>query len=499
MQGIRLRARMVYALLALGLATASALPAQGLTTLYSFCTGSGGNCPDGKNVYAGLVQGPDGSLYGTTYQGGAYGGGTVFKIGPSGGLTTLYNFCAVSGCADGEFLYAGLTLAPSEIFYGISQGGGTNGYGTVFTITRAGALTTVYNFCSQSMCADGGYSYGGLFQSTINGAFYGTTFVGGGIGRGEHGTVFKITSSGALTTLYNFCHPSDCPDGFSPMTGVIQASDGNFYGTTFDGGAHVGWVLGLGDVGTVFKVTPAGKQTTLHSFGTKAGFADGCSPRAGLVQGSDGNLYGTTSLNGTYGNYGTIFKITTSGSLTTLYSFCAVSGCPDGANPAAPLIQATDGNYYGTTKFGGAGNGGTVFQITPAGTLTTLYSFCAQAGCADGQYPYAGLFQGTDGNLYGTTYQGGAAGSGTVFKLSVGLGPFVEMLPASAAAGTAVKILGTNLTGATSVSFNGTAAVFKVVSASLITTTVPTGATSGAVQVVTPGGKLLSNVPFTVR
>jgi len=500
MQANRLRARAVYALIALDLAAASGLPAQALTTLYSFCTGSGGNCPDGENVYAGLVQGLDGSLYGTTSQGGAHGGGTVFRISPSGSLTTLYNFCAVSGCADGEFLYAGLTLATSGSFYGITQGGGANGYATVFSITPAGVLTTLHSFCSQSGCADGGYPYGGLFQAT-DGAFYGTTYVGGNVNtQSPDGTVFKITSSGALTTLYRFCRGfSTCPDGSSAMGGVIQASDGNFYGTTYTGGTRLGWAEALGDVGTVFKITPGGKLTTLYTFGSNGGFADGCGPRAGLVQGSDGNLYGTTSESGAHGNYGTIFKITPGGNLTTLYSFCAVSGCPDGANPAAPLIQATDGNFYGTTHFGGLYNGGTVFQITPGGALTTLYSFCAQAGCADGQYLYAGLFQATDGNLYGTTYQGGAAGRGTVFRLSGGLGPFVKVLPASAAAGTAVKILGTNLTRATSVSFNGTAAVFKVVSASLITTTVPAGATSGTVQVVTPGGTLLSNVPFTVR
>jgi uncharacterized repeat protein (TIGR03803 family) len=141
------------------------------------------------------------------------------------------------------------------------------------------------------------------------------------------------------------------------------------------------------------------------------------------VQGSDGNFYGTTFQSGApYGDFGTIFKITPSGSLTTLYSFCALIGCTDGANPDAPLIQATDGNFYGTTQFGGAYNGGTVFQITPEGTLTTLYSFCAQPGCTDGQAPYAGLLEGSDGNLYGTTYQGGAAGMGTIFKLSVELG-----------------------------------------------------------------------------
>jgi uncharacterized repeat protein (TIGR03803 family) len=443
---------MVYALFALGLAAANALPAQVLTTLYSFCTASGGNCPDGENLYAGLVQGLDGSLYGTTYQGGTYGGGTVFKIGTSGSLTTLYNFCAVSACADGQSPFAGLTLATGGNFLGTTQGGGANSYGTVFSITPAGVLTTMYNFCSQSRCADGGFPYGGLFQAT-NGVFYGTTFVGGHAnGESPEGTVFKITSSGALATLYQFCHGfGTCTDGSAPLAGVIQASDGNFYGTTFTGGTKGGWPAGLGDNGTVFQLTPGGTLTTLYSFDNSSSYAYGSWPRAGLVQGSDGNLYGTTNQRGANGNYGAIFKITTSGSITALYSFCAVSGCPDGATPEGPLIQATDGNYYGTTHYGGANNGGTVYRITPGGTLTTLYSFCAQAGCADGQYPYAGLFLATDGNLYGTTYQGGAAGKGTVFSLSVGLAPFVKRLPASAAAGTAVKILGTSPTVRTSV------------------------------------------------
>ncbi|MGA2737908.1 MAG: choice-of-anchor tandem repeat GloVer-containing protein [Bryobacteraceae bacterium] len=490
MQANRLR---VYGLIALGLATASALPAQVLTTLYSFCSASGGNCPDGQNAYAGLVEGLDGNLYGTTYQGGTYGGGTVFKVTPGGSLTTLYNFCAVSGCADGQFPFAGLTLALTGNLYGTTQGGGANGYGTVFSITSAGVLTTVYNFCSLSRCADGGYPYAGLFQA-LNGTFYGTTFIGGHAnGESPEGTVFKLRSNGSLTTLYQFCHGfGTCTDGSAPMAGVIQGIDGNLYGTTFTGGTKGGWPAGLGDNGTVFKLTQSGALTTLYNFDNSSSYAYGSWPRAGLVQGLDGNLYGTTNQRGANGNYGAIFKITTGGSITTLYSFCAVSGCLDGANPEGPVIQATDGNFYGTTHFGGANNGGTVFRITPAGTLTTLYSFCAQAACADGQYPYAGLFEATDGILYGTTYQGGTAGMGTVFSLNVGLGPFVKMLPASAAAGDAVNILGTNLTGATRVSFNGAAAAFKVVSDSLITTTLPKGAASGTAKVVTPGRTLLS-------
>jgi uncharacterized repeat protein (TIGR03803 family) len=243
-----------------------------------------------------------------------------------------------------------------------------------------------------------------------------------------------------------------------------------------------------------------------HSFdGT-----DGASPIAAIVQGADGDFYGTTNLGGANdndlcdfgrgGGCGTVFKITATGALTTLYSFCSQSGCTDGHNPETALIQATDGNFYGTMYFGGTSGDGTVFKITRSGTLTTLYSFCSQSGCTDGEYPQAPLVQDTNGTFYGTTFGGGThrPGDGTVFSLSVGLGPFVETTPTSGTVGKPVIILGTNLTGATSVTFSGTSAVFKVVSPTEIGAAVPSGATTGAVQVVTPSGTLTSNVNFQV-
>jgi uncharacterized repeat protein (TIGR03803 family) len=217
-----------------------------------------------------------------------------------------------------------------------------------------------------------------------------------------------------------------------------------------------------------------------------------------MVEGADGILYGTTYSGGATG-YGTIFSITTSGTLTTLYSFCAQPACTDGANPYAGLILATDGNYYGTTYYGGASNRGTVFKVTPAGQLTTLHSFCSQPGCFDGEYSYGGLVQSTDGNFYGATYQGGAGGHGTIFKLSLRLRSFITLLPAFAEAGAEIKILGTDLASASSVTFNGTTAVFRVISSSLISATVPSGASNGRVEVTTPSGKLISNQPFRVE
>jgi uncharacterized repeat protein (TIGR03803 family) len=485
-----------------------ALPAQTFTTLHSF------DGTDGGNPWAPLVQGAGGHLYGTTNAGGAnttacggLGCGTVFKVSPDGTLTTLYSFCSQSNCTDGAQPEAGLVQGTDGNLYGATEVGGANntcqdGCGTVFKINPNGKLTTLHSFDG----ADGEYPARALIQAT-DGNFYGTTFQGGANCEAPGcGTVFKITPSGTLTTLYNFCSQvidDMCVDGEEPSATLVQNTDGSLYGTTQNGGANRG--------GTVFKITLSGTLTTLYSFCSQSNCTDGESPTAGLVQGADGNFYGTTRNGGTHvncgyppGTCGTVFKVTPSGILTTLYSF---NDSVNGAYPLGALIKATDGNFYGTTSQGGTNGAlcnddgcGTVFKITPSGALTTLHSFDG----TDGYESFAALIQDTDGDFYGTAYGGGASnacsgGCGTIFSLSVGLGPFVETNPASGKVGSAVKILGTDLTGATGVTFNGTAATFTVVSRSEITTTVPTGATTGTVQVVTPGGTLSSNVPFTVR
>jgi uncharacterized repeat protein (TIGR03803 family) len=480
-------------------ATATALPAQTFTTLFSFDYFTDGYRP------AGLVQATNGDFYGTALGGNddcnGSGCGTVFKITPGGALKTLNNFCYSGSVACGGFPNGGLIQATNGDFYGTTSYGGANlYYGTVFKITPSGTLTTLYSFCSQGVnppCTDGNGPGAGLIQAT-NGDLYGTTESGGAH---ENGTIFKITLGGTLTTLYSFCSQSGCTDGAEPAAGLIQATSGEFYGTTFYGGANTGSGPGAG---TIFKITLGGTLTTLYSFCPQSGCADGQNPSAGLIQATNGDLYGTTESGGANGS-GTIFKVTPLGTLTTLYSFCSQSGCTDGQNPSV-LVQATDGNFYGTTFYGGANTGynnsaGTIFKLTPGGTLTTLYSFCSQSGCTDGAEPAAGVIQATNGDFYGTTGVGGAYGGpyGTVFSLSVGLGPFVETRPTSGKVGATVRILGTDLTGTTSVTFNGTAAVFTVVSPSLITATVPTDATTGTVQVVIPGGTLLSNVKFQVR
>src|ERR1017187_115337 len=276
----------------------------------------------------------------------------------------------------------------------------------------AQTLTTLYSFCSQSGCTDGDGPYAGLVQAT-NGDLYGTT-QGGGI-KGNGGTVFRITPGGTLATLYRFCAQANCTDGTVPQAGLVQAANGDFYGTTSFGGAN--------EHGTIFKITQGGTLTTLYSFCSQTKCTDGADPQAGLVQAANGDLYGTTNTAGANGgyDYGTVFKITPGGTLTTLYSFCSQSGCTDGSTPLAGLVQATDGDFYGATYEGGASNDGTIFKITPGGTLTTLYSFYSLSGCTDGAYPPAGLVQAANGDLYGTTYGGGAnGGDRTVFKITPG-------------------------------------------------------------------------------
>jgi uncharacterized repeat protein (TIGR03803 family) len=387
-----------YAIFVLGAMTAAALSSQTLTVLYSF------DNTDGAYPFAGLVQAISGDLYGTTSYGGARAGGTIFKITPGGTLTTLRSLCSKTGCTDGYYPLSGLVQATNGEFYGTMPSGGANGTGTVFKITPSGALTTLYSFCAESSCTDGADPEAALVQA-YSGDLYGTTAGGGDHGEG---TVFKMTPGGMLTAIYSFCSQTNCADGSSPEAALIQANNGDLYGTTFHGGIH-GW-------GTVFKITPEGALPTLHSFCSQPPCMDGAEPKGALVQAANGDLYGTTMGGGSNGG-GTVFKITPGGTLTTLHRFRC---CADGIGPPSGLVEGADGNFYGITFEGGANPGGTIFKITPSGTLTTLYSFCAQTNCTDGNGPIGALIQATNGDFYGTTKLGGANNDGTVFRLTVG-------------------------------------------------------------------------------
>ncbi len=455
-------------------AAAISLSAQTFTTLHTF------DITDGAFPSAALVQGLDGNFYGTTANGGRelcnVGCGTVFKITPDGTLTTLHEFVRT----DGQNPQGGLVLASNGVLYGTTSSG-SQGLDTFFKITPGGTLTTLAQF------GPGIGAVSTLIQAN-NGNLYGTTQ-----GATNPGTVYGVTLSGNITMQHNFCQIKNCLDGANPAGSLVQGTNGFLYGTTEFGGLDTGLCSEDG-CGTIFEVGYAGSLSIVHKF---AGETNGQFPQAGLTQASDGNFYGSSGGGSNQGG-GLVFKITPQGAFSVLYNFCALADCADGAGSNG-LVQATDGNFYGTSPSGGSDNCtprcGTVFQLTPRGVLTVLHSFDK----TDGGYPKAALVQGTDGNFYGVTT--GFAGQhlwGTVFKLSTGLPPFVKTVPTGAYPGTQVFILGNDLTGATSVKFGGEAAEFTVVSSTEIIATVPKDPCMVTVQVVTPSGTLSSNIPFRV-
>ena len=507
----------VYVAILLCAGAAVGLPAQTFTTLHTFT----GGYYDGAYPQGTLVQGTDGNLYGTAASGGV-GAGVFFKLSPSGAFYLLHSFQEALS-SDGSFPSGGLALAPNGMLYGTTIfGGNSQNQGTVFKASPSGSEAPIADFyfpgagsgCEPGNSWQGANPSSGVIVAT-DGDLYGTTPTGGancqnppyGPGFQGGGTVFVNPPPNAgVDNLYSFCQDfliNNCLDGLEPAGGVIQATDGNFYGTTYWGGPQNNSCPS--GCGTLFQLTPGGKLYTFYSFCSVGDCPDGRYPFAGLVQASDGNLYGTTQSGGTANSQGTIFRVELSTlSLTTIYQFCGQDLCPDGAQPSVALIQATDGRLYGTTMYGGVHgqggtpNAGTIFNVTLGGRLTTLYTFGDSANGNVGINPN-GLFQATNGDLYGTTQSSVNDESfGTAFSLSMNIRPFVEVNPSFGKVGTGVKILGTDLTGATRVLFNGKAAKFEVNSSTEITVQVPSGATSGRVLVRTPSGTLSSNVPFRV-
>jgi len=359
-----------------------------VTPLYSF---TGSNLAAGP--YGGLVQGSDGDFYGTVSKGGTNGLGTVFRITEHGVFTDLHSFTADDGADP-----SGLVQGSDGNFYGVTAARGLAGWGTVFKITATGVFTKLYSFMGGS---DGGSPRDRLVQGS-DGNFYGTTYARGAYGAG---TIFTITTNGIFTPLHWL---TTAIEGQYPSAALMQGHDGGFYGTT-------GWG-GTNNHGSVFKITTHGVFSNLYSFAlTKDAWSPNC-PN-GLTQGSDGHLYGTGYYGGTNGpsGYGTVFKITTNGAYTSLYSF---TGGNDGSRPYAGLMQAADGSFYGTTSWSGAYSNGTIFKITTNGVFTILYSF---TGGDDGAYPQSALVQGRDGSFYGTTSGAGGNKIGTVFRMTTGL------------------------------------------------------------------------------
>jgi uncharacterized repeat protein (TIGR03803 family) len=352
--------------------------------LYSFKGGT-----DGSGPYDGLVRDGAGNLYGTTYRGGAFGSGAVFKVSATGTETVLHSF---AGGADGANPYAGLIRDSVGNLYGTTLHGGTSSGGIAFRLDKLGNETVLYNF--GAVPTDGTEPMAGLIRDASTGNLYGTTYFGGASGAAQ-GTVFKLDTSGNETVLYSF---SGGNDGANPSASLFRDSGGNLYGTAQGGGA-------LGS-GVVFKVDVTGTETVLHSF---SGGADGGQPIAGLLRNA-GNFY-ATNLRGGSSSGGVVFKLTAKNQEVVLHNF---TGAPsDGSNSNATLIRDSLGNFYGTSEAGGAFGAGTIFKIDSAGNETILYSF---TGGTDGANPYAGLIMDKSGNLYGTAQNGGAFNAGVVFK-----------------------------------------------------------------------------------
>jgi uncharacterized repeat protein (TIGR03803 family) len=375
------------------------------SVLYTFQAAPDGNGPQFGN----LVQDSQGNLYGATGSGGAYSRGTVYQLSPSGSGWTesiLWSFGATS--ADAAYPEGGLLLGADGNLYGAGNAGGANGSGAVFKLARSGSGWAETVVWSLGGAGDGTYPYSSLIQDG-QGNLYGTTISGGTIGTyGANGTVYELSPSTTApsgwteSVLWTF-RTADLYDGSEPYGNLLLGSDGQLYGTTLSGGA--------GNRGTVFELAPpatvggAWTETILVSFSNTG--TGPMEPFGGLIQDAVGNLYGTTEAGGVNGA-GTVFELVPSGSSWNQLVLWSFGGAGDGGNPWGNLLLANDGNLYGTTDRGGMNNLGTVFQLTPSGTETVVWSF---GGTADVKYATCTLIQGRDGGLYG--FAEGSVASGT--------------------------------------------------------------------------------------
>jgi len=311
--------------------------------------------------------------------------------------SVLYSF---KGPPDGGSPSAGLIRDSAGNLFGTTYYGGTAKLGVVYKLDSTGKETVLYSFTGG---ADGANPFASVILDPA-GNLYGTTefggITGGGCGNAGCGVVFKLDSTSAETVITPF--PAGGTSGKHPVAGVIQDSAGNLYGTTDVGGAcHLPYGCGM-----VFKLGSTGTETVLHSF---KGGADGTFPQSGLIRQSE-SLYGTTFFGGTAG-YGVVYKLDATGHETVLYNF---TGGVDGASPYGGVIRDSAGDLYGTTYYGGTANQGVVYKLDATGKETVLYNF---TGRADGGSPSADVIRDSAGNLYGTTYYGGTAGYGVVYKL----------------------------------------------------------------------------------
>ena len=470
---------------ALCLTVAAALPwfpgaasAATFNTIHTFTA-----LTDGNVTYPALVQGADGLLYGVNSTGGRSDNGTIFRLGLGGGSFAVLNTFTQSN--QGTTPEGGIVQAQDGNFYGTTSTGGNGGYGTLYQcVPSTGKLNILTQFTNGN---PGGTPVGAVTEGA-DGYLYGTAEYGGD---NNYGTVFRTDLSSSTTST--FAQVTGGLAGYYPQSDLIQASDGNFYGTTAQGGTS--------NLGTFFQVTPAGVFTVIYSF---TGGADGSSPLRGVIQGRDGSFYGVCNQGGTYGG-GSIYRIdylNTTFKLTVLHDFYPV--LLDGSNPQSNLVQASDGNFYGTTTAGGASGNGLIYEVTPTGGYNLVYSF---TDGIDGSGPVGALTQATDGNLYGTT-AGTNGQAGTVFRLNNGLSAPIPrplfLSQSSALVGDTILIKGDNFVGATAVSFTGANGAliptdsFSVLSKTDVRAVVPTGAITGVVYVTANNQTGTTPIPLTV-
>lgn len=477
---IKMCFRAAAAMLALTVALAvNPVHAQTFSPLYSFNNDGGVDDTDPLGfVNPGtLAQGRDGNIYTTSQGGYVRNAGSFFNMSPTGVLSILDSFDPDTdgGCEDA---ISGVTLGSDGNFHGaLTTCVSGSASGTVFTVTPAGGLNFQYIFTGGS----DGFQPDTAPVEGRDGNFYGTTLRGG---IADCGTIYQITPGGVVTTLHEFSGTDGC-GSYAPLT---LASDGNFYGVASSGGLNNGF-------GVAFRITTSGQYTVLFAFDGP----HGSGPIGPLVQGRDGNLYGTTQGGGVGVNaFGVVFKMTKAGKVTVLHTFDPTSG--DGAGPLAGLVQATDGYFYGVTSQGGTslncdGVGcGTIFRVNSRRIYSKLYDFDGTTGSS----PLISLLQHTNGLLYGLSLHGGTYDSGVFFSLDEGLLPFVHLVSSSGPVGSTVGILGQGFTGAKKVAFAGIPTTFSVISDTYLTATVPVGAKSGNVVVKTLNSTLKSNTKFLV-
>ena len=428
---LKLFARMLAPLLLSIFLPLSGAHATTMNILYSFCSVPT-YCQDGYGPSGSLLPDGSGGFYGTAASSGPNGGGVVFHLTAAGGTWSsevVYSFCAQPDCSDGSVPMSGVIADEAGNLYGVTTyKGNSNNGGTIYKlIPYAGhtkwKIKVLHRFCALANCADGKFSNGLAYVGQAAGVpydgtspLYGTT---SSSGANSGGVAYSLTPDGSkwrFKVLHTFGDPNSAGDGASPSRLVID-SVGDMFVPTNEGGAHRS--------GAVVKFTPkrAGefKESIVYSFCSQAGCADGSGPGAPLILDAAGNLFGTTSGGGGGHSDGSVLKLAPNGNhydLTTLYSFCSQSDCPDGMGPGQ-LTLDSQGHIYGTTVYGGDPNmsGGVVFTLNP--TFHLLYVFCSQSPtCKDGQYPGGALIVDGQNKVFGLTYNGGAHNSGEFFEIS---------------------------------------------------------------------------------